>query len=111
MGKLIGVCGLDCSACNAFIAGRTGDSGLKRKTAEEWSRLYGARITPEMIDCHGCLADDGVQFGHCRDCAMRNCATGKGLANCGECGSYPCPEIDTVLPAMPSLRAEQATAG
>jgi len=35
MKKHIAMCGLDCSSCNAFIATKINDDGLRKKTAEE----------------------------------------------------------------------------
>jgi hypothetical protein len=113
MNKLIAVCGLDCTACNAYIASKTNDDALRRKTAEEWSKAYGFDCKPEMVNCHGCLTTDGVQIGHCAECEMRQCAIGKGYKNCASCADLSsckplneffanCPDAKTNLDALRS---------
>ena len=54
MKELIGCCGLDCEQCDARIATVNNDEALREKTAKLWSRLNGAEITPQMINCVGC---------------------------------------------------------
>jgi hypothetical protein len=88
MEKMIAACGLDCNACPARIASLTNDQDLRKKTAGEWSVAYGFDFKPEMINCHGCFATDGVQIGHCAQCGMRACAVAKGLANCAGCAEF-----------------------
>ena len=51
--KLIACCGLDCEKCDARIATLADDNALREKTAALWSKLNGAQITPEMINCTG----------------------------------------------------------
>jgi hypothetical protein len=93
MDKLIAVCGLDCAQCPAFIASRTNDDDLRKKTAAEWKQSYNFDFTPEMINCHGCLSTDGVQIGHCAVCEMRTCALSKNAKSCAHCAEYPCKTI------------------
>lgn len=101
MSKMIAVCGLDCSACKAFIASKKNDNALRRQVADEWAKAYGFPFTPEMINCHGCLSTDGVQIGHCADCEMRKCAMQKKAVNCGACGDYPCKTVADFHAACP----------
>ena len=93
MNKMIAVCGLDCAACPAYVASMTNDEALRKKTAEQWSKAYGFDCKPEMVNCHGCLATDGVQIGHCADCDIRLCAMGKGHANCASCSDFACEKV------------------
>jgi hypothetical protein len=90
MNKLIAVCGLDCAACNAYIASKTNDDELRTRTAAEWSKAFNFDFKPEMINCHGCTATDGVQIGHCADCGMRLCAISRGYATCAACPDFGC---------------------
>jgi hypothetical protein len=85
MEKIIAACGLDCAACKAHIATRTNDQALREATAKEWSVAHNFPFTPEMINCHGCFATDGVQIGHCSQCEWRACVVGKGYKSCAEC--------------------------
>lgn len=103
--KYIAACGLDCAKCNAFLASKNDDNALRKKTAEEWAKAYGFAFTPEMINCHGCFATDGVQIGHCAECEMRICAIGKKLSNCGECGDFPCKVVSDFHAACPEAAA------
>jgi hypothetical protein len=99
MAKLIAACGLDCAACPAYIAAMTDDEALRKKTAEEWSRAYGFDCKPEMVNCHGCLATDGVQIGHCAECEIRACAVkGKSFPNCAACADFSsCAKLSAFL--------------
>lgn len=105
MEKMIAACGLDCRACNAYIASRTNDDALRASTAEEWAKAYGFAFTPDMINCHGCFATDGVQIGHCADCSMRLCAIEKKLPHCGACGDYPCAAVREFHAVCPPAKA------
>jgi hypothetical protein len=93
MNKLIAACGLDCAACPAYIASATNDEELRKKTAAEWSKSYGFDCKPEMVNCHGCLATDGVQIGHCAECGIRLCAVGKKMETCAACADFGCPTV------------------
>ncbi|MBN1616939.1 MAG: DUF3795 domain-containing protein [Spirochaetales bacterium] len=93
MEKMIAFCGLDCASCGAYIATMTNDNAMREKIAGEWKVAYNFDFTPQMINCHGCRATDGVQIGHCSQCEMRACATKKSLSSCGACPDYPCKTI------------------
>lgn len=105
MKKLLAACGLDCAACPAFIAAKTNDDELRRKTAAQWSVDYGFAATPEMINCHGCFATDGVQIGHCGECALRLCAVERKVANCGACPDYGCAKTAEFFRNVPDAKA------
>ena len=55
MKQYIAYCGLDCESCEARRATLNDDNSLRRKVAKEWYELNGVEITPEMINCVGCL--------------------------------------------------------
>lgn len=105
MNKVLAVCGLDCATCGAFIASKTNDDELRKKVAAEWAQAYGFAFTPEMINCHGCLAADGVQIGHCAECGMRLCAIGKKTESCGDCAEYPCKQVSDFHAQVPEAKA------
>ncbi len=105
MNKVIAVCGLDCAACPAYIASMNNDDELRKKTAAEWSKAYNFECKPEMVNCHGCLATDGVQIGHCAECGMRKCAVSKGMATCASCGEYAaCSQLADFFKAAPEAK-------
>ncbi len=86
----IAYCGLDCETCEARLATINDDCELREKVAKQWSELNNAEITPEMIHCSGCRID-GAKTPYCESlCAVRQCAMGKKLETCGDCG-----ELDT----------------
>jgi len=105
MKKNISVCGLDCSVCPAHIAFATNDQALREKTAKEWSKLYGADITPGQVNCVGCTTLHGVHIGHCFECAIRKCGLEKGVANCGVCADYGCSTVGPFLEKVPAAKA------
>jgi hypothetical protein len=106
MGKMIAACGLDCAACPAYLAAMTNDDALRARTAVEWSKAFGFDCKPEMVNCHGCLATDGVQIGHCAECEIRNCAVaGKSLKNCAVCGDFAsCGQLAAFLAHSPEAK-------
>ena len=102
--KMIACCGLDCAACPARTAYIEDDQELRRKTAAEWSAMYGADIPAESINCTGCTVA-GVKFHHCEHgCEIRKCALPRGIANCGACSEYPCATISGFLEMVPEAR-------
>lgn len=105
MEKILAVCGLDCAQCGAYIAAKTNDNALRIKTAAEWSKAHNFAFTPDMINCHGCLATDGVQVGYCSQCEMRACGISKGVKTCKECTEYPCKMISDFQAACPEAAA------
>lgn len=78
-------CGLDCETCEARLATVHNDDALRKKVAEEWSKLNGVTITPEMINCTGCRVA-GAKTVFCDSlCQIRQCALGKQTGTCGGC--------------------------
>ena len=85
MKELIAYCGLDCEKCDARLATINDDDELRKKTAELWSELNNAEITPEMINCLGCRTD-GIKTPYCESlCPIRQYALSRGFVTCGDC--------------------------
>ena len=85
MKDMIAYCGLDCEACEAYIATKNDDDELRRKVAKHWSELNNVEITPEMINCEGCRVD-GVKTVYCDSlCEIRQCAMKRKYETCGNC--------------------------
>jgi hypothetical protein len=103
--KTLGVCGLDCAACPAFIARKTEDQALRVKTAAEWSKLYKTGLKPEDINCVGCLKAEGVHFGPCDGCEIRKCGQARKAKNCALCTDYPCEKIANFIANVPPAKA------
>ena len=104
MEKIIAYCGLDCAECGAYIAHKNNDDELRTKTAAEWTKAYNFNFTPEMINCTSCKGT-GVQVGHCSDCNIRKCSSGRGVVNCGACGEFKsCKTINDFIAAVPHVK-------
>ncbi len=95
MGEVMAYCGLLCSECLAYKATVADDMGMREKTAENWSKMFGGEIKPEDINCLGC--DSDVLFSHCNVCEIRSCAKDKELKNCGGCESFACGKLEGIL--------------
>jgi hypothetical protein len=105
MDRIVGSCGIICTECPAFIAYRTDDHELRKQTAAEWSKSYGAVIEPDDINCVGCLATEGVQISHCAECDIRTCSQDTHqLPNCGLCSDYPCERIEKFFEFVPPCK-------
>ncbi len=105
MEKMIACCGLDCAQCPAYIASKSNDDGLRAKTAAEWKIKFNFDFTPQMINCHGCHATDGVQIGHCAECQIRGCAKGRNLVTCANCSELEsCPQLKAFTDMVPQTR-------
>jgi hypothetical protein len=101
MEKLIAYCGLDCASCDAYKATQNNDQALREKAAAEWTKMYKFNFAPEMINCMSCRGS-GVKIGHCSQCEIRKCASGKNVLNCGVCGEFKtCETINDFLAQVP----------
>lgn len=99
--KIIAFCGIICSECPAFVAKRTNDDELRKKTAEEWSTEEWP-LNPDDINCDGCTTK-GELAAFCTMCEVRTCGTEKGVINCAYCTEYPCKTLE-----MPWSQSPQA---
>jgi hypothetical protein len=103
--EMIAACGLSCTSCPAYVAGRTTDRPLQEKTAAEWSSAYGIEVKPEDVVCDGCQSTGPRLWSHCAVCNVRACARGKGYSTCAECGEYDgCKAINGFFGSCPQAR-------
>lgn len=102
MKNRIAYCGLDCEACDAYLATMRDDQALREETARKWSELNHVTILPEQIQCEGCRAD-GKKTVFCESlCAIRQCAMQKGVETCGGCPDLEqCQTVATVISNNP----------
>jgi hypothetical protein len=109
--EMIGACGLTCTSCPAYVAGKTPDRELQEKTAAAWTAAYGVDVKSEDVACDGCQSTGPRLFSHCAVCDVRNCVHGKDYSTCAECEDYAgcktisgffgfCPEAKPVLDAL-----------
>jgi hypothetical protein len=104
MSEMISICGLKCHECGAFIARRDDDHKVRAETAAIWSKMYGAELKPESINCDGCTSEGGVVFHHCTVCEMRKCAKGRGVVNCAHCSDYACDTLNEFFKMVPEAK-------
>jgi hypothetical protein len=90
----IAPCGLDCSACNLFLAP---SDQMAAETLVEWFRHQGwlkpnegaSEIMSRGPYCNGCRGDRSVQWSG--DCRIRACCTDqRKLESCSACADFPC---------------------
>lgn len=104
MSDMIAYCGINCATCGAYIATKNNDDGRRKKTAEQWSKMYNADISPEDINCVGCTSEIEPVFNHCHVCEMRKCALEKGIVNCAHCTDYPCDRLEAFFKVAPESK-------
>ena len=110
MDKIIACCGINCAECGAYLAHKNNDQALREKTAAEWTKMHNFNFTADMINCTTCKGN-GVQIGHCSQCEIRKCATGKNVLHCGVCADFKtCKTINDFLKHVPSVK-ENLVAG
>jgi len=105
MEKIAAPCGLDCSRCPAYTATQNDDDEARRKTAAYYAERFGFDLTPEQINCDGCLADSGRKMGYCRSCGIRRCCLEKGVDHCVRCNEQPCEELSAFHRFSPEAKA------
>uniref|UniRef100_A0A7V1EHH9 DUF3795 domain-containing protein n=1 Tax=candidate division WOR-3 bacterium TaxID=2052148 RepID=A0A7V1EHH9_UNCW3 len=104
MEKLIAYCGLDCVVCPAYIARKNNDDELRKKTAQEWSKMFNVVLKPEEINCDGCSVT-GKHITYCENfCEMRKCAIEKKVINCAYCKDYACENLTAFLNQVPEAK-------
>lgn len=102
--KFIAYCGLDCFACDAFIATKNNDDQLREKVAAEWRLAYNAPVTAADINCTGCCSE-GKKTYYCSTlCEVRKCAQGKGVTYCSACQEFPCSKLKEIFQHAPEAR-------
>jgi len=89
MNPMIAFCGLNCTACESYLATQANDEAAKERIAAKWRQEFNApEITAAHVTCDGCLAFDGRLGGYCPQCPIRACGVARQVANCAFCGDY-----------------------
>jgi hypothetical protein len=92
MNKNTAYCGLNCRECNAYIATMNDDDELRTSVAKKWdSPDY--LVSKEDINCIGCRIEPGAHFKWCGSCAVRKCASERGVETCAHCDDYVCSTL------------------
>ncbi|MGI6005302.1 MAG: DUF3795 domain-containing protein [Christensenellales bacterium] len=89
-------CGVDCSKCPAYIAGREREALIKALSEEKGdARML---VIKREMWCDGCHSDSPRTKAVCGNCQIRACAKEKQLHSCGQCYRYPCDMIEKKVP-------------
>lgn len=105
MTKLQAYCGLDCGECEAYIATQKNDRAGLEAAAKKWTEQFGAKdITAEMCVCDGCSAGKRTSTAHCATCAIRLCASARGVVTCAHCQDYGCATLQGFFAFAPVLK-------
>ena len=105
MAKIQAYCGLDCSECEAYIATQADDRAGLEATAKKWAEQYGgAAISADACVCDGCSAGRRTSTAHAATCAIRVCASGRGVATCAHCADYGCATLQSFFAFAPVLK-------
>ena len=70
--KIQGYCLKICSDCVIYQATQSDDDKRRVAIANTLSEIYDKKITPEDINCDGCLPESKRLFKNCLDCSIRN---------------------------------------
>jgi len=105
--RIVGVCGIICSDCRAFIATQKNDTELKKQVAESWSTEE-EKVTPEDISCQGCSATGESLMRFAEACAVRRCGYDRKVENCAHCDEFPCVTLTGLWKSMGTTE-ERAT--
>jgi hypothetical protein len=86
------------------LATRDNDDVKRREVAESWSTEHGVKLTPDDINCEGCLTEVGIIFSHCEVCEIRRCGKDQAVENCAYCGEYICDKLENFLVMVPDAK-------
>ncbi len=100
--RILGMCGLDCTQCEAWKATRAEDEAWKERIVEKWREEYASpEIPTEAATCDGCLVS-GRQGGYCGMCPVRSCGLERGVEHCGFCEDYEaCTSLGSFFAQFP----------
>lgn len=104
MEKIISICGNVCSDCAAFKATKENDESKRKETAKVWSKMYSSEISPEDINCEGCMTAGGKKFNYCGVCEIRKCGIEKKVKYCAHCDEYICDKLEEFFQMVPKNR-------
>ncbi len=104
MNNKIAYCGIDCGACEAYIATQEDDAELRIKVAAAWSKEFRSEISPADINCNGCKSEEGQIFLYSAVCEIRRCARQLGLGNCAHCPEYSCMRTEELYRIAPEAQ-------
>ncbi|MDD5224307.1 MAG: DUF3795 domain-containing protein [bacterium] len=90
----LGACGDKCSVCPRYLATVNKDRKLLGTILYLYVKIghRPAGFDMELLKCRGCKT-----VSNCPYPGLKKCVESKKLDNCGQCDTYPCPEINKVF--------------
>jgi hypothetical protein len=105
MVKTQAFCGLDCGECEAYVATQADDRAGLEETARKWAQQFGGSVgTWEACVCDGCSSGERVSSAHAATCAIRLCASKRGVVTCAHCVDYGCATLQQFFAFAPVLK-------
>jgi hypothetical protein len=102
--RMIAYCGLDCSACEAYLATQADSDEQLAAVAAKWSKMFGESMEPAHIVCDGCRATTRRSF-YCENlCEIRKCCVGRRYESCIECADFSCDKVEVIVGHNPQAR-------
>lgn len=98
-------CGLDCGKCEAYIATQNNDWAGLEEAAKKWTEQFGTmRVSADMCICDGCPSGKRMSTAHAVNCAIRTCASARGVTTCAHCQDYGCATLQQFFAFAPALK-------
>ena len=105
MAKIQAFCGLDCGDCEAYIATQKNDRAGLEATAKQWAVQFGAKdLSADMCICDGCPSGKRTSTAHAATCAVRLCASARGVVTCAHCRDFGCETLKGFFGFAPVLK-------
>jgi hypothetical protein len=105
MAKIQAYCGLDCGECEAYIATGRNDRAALDAVAKKWAAQYGGQdMGGDICICDGCSTGRRISAAHAATCAIRLCASARGVDTCAHCADYGCATLHQFFGFAPVLK-------
>ena len=104
MAAIQAFCGLDCGTCDAYLATQRNDRTGLELTAQKWGKEFGGTYGPDMCVCDGCTSGGRISTAHAATCAVRRCASERGVTTCAHCQDYACEILKGFFTVAPVLK-------
>lgn len=105
MAKIQAYCGLDCGECEAYIATQKNDRAGLEATAKKWEQQFGGNpVSADACICDGCPSGKRTSTAHAATCAIRVCASARGVTTCAHCRDYGCETLKQFFAFAPVLK-------
>jgi hypothetical protein len=105
MAKIQAYCGIDCGECEAYVATQANDRAGLEATARKWAQQYGGQdLGADVCVCDGCASGKRISAAHAATCAIRLCASKRGVVTCAHCDDYGCATVQQFFAFAPVLK-------